>query len=230
MVNFKTTNMKNLYYLIAISLLTTGCDKLDNYDPPSAKLSGRVIDSENNELIENGAANNGTKIQLFEGNSVQPITTNSFPEGNFVNATLFPGFYKLVAIGAFKLAGDTIRLNIGENTTADIKVIPNLRLKAVIQSSDATSATVKVTYQKVATSQILSQLAVVWSTINNPNMSMVFEGGLKAESVASQNLTSGEKIFTLTELKPGVKYYIRAAGATNNAGNYFNYSTTIKMP
>lgn len=222
--------MKNLYYLILVFILTTGCDKIDNYDAPSAKLSGRVIDSETNELIENGAVNNGTRIQLFEGNAIQPITTNSFPDGHFVNAALFPGTYKLFAVGAFKIAGDTIRVNISENTTADIKVIPNLRLKVVIQSNDNATATIKVSYQKVAADQVLNRLAVVWSTIDNPNMSIFFGGGSKTENVASQNLVSGEKIFTITGLKPGTKYFIRAAGATNNSGNYFNYSTTIKTP
>lgn len=43
-----------------------------------------------------------------------------------------------------------------------------------------------------------------------------------------QNLTTIEKIFTITGLTAGTKYYIRAAGRTNAAGNYYNYSTTVK--
>lgn len=225
-----TMSMKNLYYLALVFILITGCSKIDNYDAPSVTLSGKVMDSETNEMIENGGVNNGTKIQVFEGNAKQPIITNSFPDGHFVNAALFPGTYKLFAVGAFKLAGDTLRINMSGDTNADIKVIPNLRLKATLQSSDNTTATVKVTYNKLATSQIMNQLAVVWSTIDNPNMFTFFGGASKMENVAAQNLVSGEMIFTITGLKSGTKYFIRAAGATNNSGNYYNYSTTIKTP
>ena len=46
-------------------------------------------------------------------------------------------------------------------------------------------------------------------------------------NVTSQNLTTGEMIFTLTNLIAGTKYYIRAAGFTDAPWNYYNYSTTI---
>lgn len=221
--------MKNLY-LIFILVSIMGCYKVDNYDAPSAALTGKVVDNETNEMIENGGVNNGTKIQIFEGNSIQPILTNSFPDGHFVNAALFPGNYKLFAVGAFKLVGDTMNITISQNTTVDIKVVPNLRLKATLQESTGTTATVNVEYNKVASDQILNQLAVVWSTIDNPNIFTFFGGGQKSVNVASQNLTTGELSFTITGLTGGTKYYIRAAGTTNNSGNYYNYSTTIKTP
>lgn len=218
--------MKNIIYLLMILLSIAGCS-IDNYDEPNATLSGKVIDNETSEMIQNGGVNSGTVIQIFEGNSKQPILSNSYPDGHFVNAALFPGNYRIFAVGAFKMVQDTMRLEITKNTEVEIKVLPNVRLKATLQSSDASSATVKVEYTKVHAEQTLNQLCVVWSTIDNPNMYTFFGGGQKTETVTSLDLTSGEMTFTITGLASGKKYYIRAAGRTNAAGNYYNYSTSI---
>src|SRR5450759_1031718 len=149
--------MKNIIYLLLIIMSIASCS-IDNYDAPSATLSGKVLDNVTNDMIENGGVNSGTIIQIFEGNSKQPILSQSFPDGHFVNAALFPGNYKLFAVGAFKMVGDTMRITISSNTEADIKVLPNLRLKATLQSLVGTTATVKVEYSKVYADQTLQQL------------------------------------------------------------------------
>lgn len=200
---------------------------IDNYEAPSVTLSGKLTDNVTNDMIENGGVNGGTVIQIYEGKSKQPILTKSFPDGHFVNAAMFPGDYKLFAVGAFKLAEDTTRVTVISDTEVEIKVLPNVRLKATLQSYDGTTATVKVEYSKVHDAQVLNQLAVVWSTIINPNLFTYAGGGQKTETVTSQNLTTGEKIFTITGLKANTKYYIRAGGRTNAPGSYYNYSSTI---
>lgn len=219
-------NMKNIFYLLLIIMSVASCS-IDNYDAPNARLSGKVVDNVTNEMVENGGANSGTIIQIFEGNSKQPILSKSFPDGHFENAALFPGEYKLFAAGAFKIVGDTARISITSNTEVEIKVLPNVRLKATLQSFVGTTATIKVEYSKVHADQVLNQLAIVWSTIDNPNLYTFFGGGQKTETVTSQNLTTGEKIFIITGLTAGTKYYIRAAGRTFAPGNYYNYSKTI---
>ena len=215
--------MKNILYLFLIAISISSC-KVDNFNPPSVTLSGKVIDNVTNDMIENGGVNSGTIIQLFENNSTQPILSNSFPDGHFVNAAVFTGNYKLVAVGAFKMAGDTIRTTISKNMEVDIKVLPNLRLKATLQNLNWTTATVKGEYSKV----FLNELAIVWSAIDNPNIYSNSEGGKIINNVTSQGLTTGEVVFTITGLTAGTRYYIRAAGRTNNLGKYYNYSTTIK--
>ena len=219
--------MKNIFYFFWVIIFAASC-KIDNYAPPNAMLSGKLIDNETNEAIENGGVNGGSVIQIYDGKSTQPILTNSYPDGHFVNNALFSGSYKIVAVGAFKMVGDTIRTAIAGNTAVDIKVLPNVRLKATLQDRNGTTATVKVEYSKVFDDQTLNQLAVVWSTIDNPNIFSSFEGGQKIETVSSQGLTSGEMTFTITGLTAGRKYYIRAVGLTSAPGNYYNYSTTIK--
>lgn len=219
--------MKKLFYLQLILLFAYACS-IDNYEAPNATLSGRVIDNVTNEMIENGGVNGGTVIHAFEGNSVQPIICNSFPDGSFVNAAFFSGNYKLVAVGAFKMATDTIRISVNGNTEVDIKVIPNVRLNASLLNREASTATIKVEYEKLHGDQTINQLCVVWSTIPNPNMFTFSGGGQKTENVASQGLSKGEIIFTITGLNVGQNYHIRAAALTNAAGSYYNYSKPIE--
>lgn len=222
--------IKNIYYSIFIILSVIGCNKIDNYDAPSATLTGKVVDDVTNETIQNAGVNSGTRIQLFEENSKQPIVSNSFPDGRFVNAALFPGNYKLYPLGAFRIVGDTVRLNISGVTAAEVRVLPNIRLKAAVQAITGTTGTIKVEYSKVHTSEVINQLGVVWSTIDNPNITTFFGGGQKMETVTSLNLTTGERTISITGLTAGTKYYIRAVGLTNNPGKYYNYSATIQTP
>lgn len=219
--------MKKLIYTAFLFLMLFGCS-IDNYESPNAVLSGKVIDNVTNEMVENGGANGGTVIHVFEGNSRQPIICNSFPDGHFVNAAFFSGNYKIIAIGAFKMVSDTIHVSVSDNKEVEIKVLPNVRLKASIVNREASSITVKVEYEKVHESQVLNELCVVWSTYPNPNMFTFSGGGQKIEKVSSQNLSSGEKIFVISGLDQGLNYYIRAAARTNAAGNYYNYSKPIQ--
>lgn len=224
--------MKTIYYsiFIILAVIGCGCNKLDNFDPPNATLSGAVVDHVTNEPVQNAGVNTGTSIQLFEGSNKQPIISNSFPDGRFVNAALFAGDYKLYVLGAFKIVGDTVRLKISGETTTEVRVLPNIRLKISDLTVTGTTGTVKITYEKVHSTEVINQLGVVWSTIDNPNITTFFGGGQKMETVTTLNLTSGERTISITGLVEGTKYYVRAVGLSNNTGKYYNYSATIKLP
>jgi hypothetical protein len=208
-------------------MLSFASCSVDNYEMPSATLSGNVMDNVTSELIENGGVNSGTIIQIFEGTAKQPILSNSFPDGHFTNAALFPGKYRLWAVGAFRMVQDTIAVTISGDTKIDIKVLPNVRLTATLVSFVGTTATVKVNYAKVHDNETLARLAVIWSKFNNPNTSVFAGGNIQEQNVSTEGLTSGERTFTITGLTAGAKYYFRAAARTNAPGNKYNYSTTI---
>lgn len=217
--------MKNIFFTLL--MLSFASCSIDNYDMPSATLSGQVSDNVTNDMIENGGVNSGTIIQIFEGTSKQPILSSSFPDGHFVNAALFPRQYRIWAVGPFKMVEDTIDITISGNSEINIKVLPNVRLRATLVSITGTIATVTVTYEKVQATESLTQLAIIWSQFNNPNMLTFAGGSTQVQSVSSEGLTSGERTFTITGLTANTKYYLRAAGRTNAPGNYYNYSKTI---
>ena len=217
--------MKNVIYALLI-LSFTSCS-IDNYDMPNAKISGTVMDNLTGDMVENGGVNSGTLIQIFEGDSKQPILSQSFPDGHFVNAALFTGHYRLWAVGAFKMVEDTIDIAISSDTKVDIKVLPNVRLSASLDSFDGTTAVVKIKYEKVNKDETLDRLGIIWSNFNNPNTSVFAGGNFQEQNVSSEELTSGDRIFTTTGLTAGKKYDFRAAARTDVAGNYYNYSPTF---
>jgi hypothetical protein len=136
----------------------------------------------------------------------------------------------LCAEGPFKMVTNhPTTLEIRNNAEIEIKVVPNVRLKASLLSKSDTTAVVKVSYEKVAVDQKLTQLALVWSTVTNPNLFTFSGGDVITKDVQSLNLVSGEEEFTINGLKPNTVYYIRGGASTNASGNYYNYSTQFEL-
>jgi hypothetical protein len=136
-----------------------------------------------------------------------------------------------VAEGPFqRLATDTPSITVNANAAIDIKVTPNVRLTpSILSQPGATTAIIKVTYEKVPVNQTLVKLGLVWSNVTNPNIFTFTGGKIIMKDVQSMNLTSGYLEFTITGLNAGTKYYVRASAATNAPGNYYNYSTQIVL-
>lgn len=220
----KITAMKNLLYLVFLVTIT-GCS-IDNYDMPSATVKGKIVDAETNELVASGGTNGGTIVRFYENNSTQPLLYRTLPDGNFVNEAVFPGNYSYTAEGPFRPV-DPQSVTVGGTTEIEIPVVPYLRLKATVLSVSANTAEVKVEYHKLKDEDVFTGLGLVYSTYPNPNTFTSVGGAVMIEDVSGQDLTSGEKIFTIPDLMPGKKYYFRAAGLVVNPGNYYNYSSQV---
>jgi len=220
--------MKNILCFLLILLSFNGC-KIDNYAEPDLTVSGRIIDSETNTLIESGGSNGGAIVKFYQGSSAQALLFKTLPDGSFTNSRVFAGSYRYVAEGPFQIATDTPSIVIKASTAIDIKTIPNVRLKASVVSHTDTTAVIKVEYEKVPAGQKLVRLGVVWSNVIHPNVFTFTGGNIITENVQSLNLTTGEREFTISKLKSNTKYYIRASALTNAPGNYYNYSTQIEL-
>lgn len=229
MVIIKPTKMKVIIYFLVGTLLLTGCS-IDNYEGPTLTLSGQIIDAGNNQLVESGGVNAGTIVKLYENNSTQPLLYKTFPEGNFINRAVFPGNYTYTAEGPFRLSStNPLSVVITSNTEIQIRVIPYLRLKASVVEVTGTTAKIKIEYEKVNNEDVLANLALIHSTFPNPNTFSSVGGAVMMENVEANNLTSGEKIYTISGLKQGTKYYIRAGGNVINPGNFYNYSSQLEI-
>lgn len=212
-----------------LSLLLLGSCEVDNFDKPQLILKGRIVDSQTNKLVESGGINAGTVVRLFEGNSTQPLVYNTMPDGTFINSKVFPGSYTYTAQGPFKLLStDPQPLRIDQDAELEIKVVPHVRLAAPEVQLNGTTATVKVKFEKV-TEQKLVQMALVWSKFPHPNISTSGSGAIKLENVEAENLTTGERVYTITGLAPKTKYYLRSGARTANPGNYYNYSSQVEL-
>lgn len=228
MVILKKIKMKyTLFFLTALFFLS--CE-IDNYEAPQLTLTGKIVDSQTNELVESGGVNAGTTVRLFEEGSSQPLIFNTLPEGTFTNSKVFGGNYTYIAEGPFEMAADGAQnLVMDKSKDIEIQVIPNVRVDIEVVEYTGSTATINLTYEKVAADQPLAQLAVIWSEFRNPNNFTFAKGGINLEKVKSLDLTSGEMSFTIEGLEPNTKYYIRGSARTDNPGNYYNYSSQLEL-
>ncbi|MGV3502869.1 MAG: hypothetical protein ACO1O1_04130 [Adhaeribacter sp.] len=214
---------------LCLSLLLLGSCDIDNFEEPKLTLQGRIVDSQTNKLVESGGINAGTVVRLFEGNSTQPLVYNTRPDGTFLNTRVFPGSYTYTAQGPFKLLStEPQSLKIDQDAELEIKVIPHVRLAQPEVQINGTTLTVKLKYEKV-TEQKLVQLALMWDRFPHPNISTSDNNEIRLENVEAENLTTGERVYTITGLKPKSKYYLRGGARTANPGNYYNYSSQVEV-
>src|SRR5690606_9907533 len=117
-------NRKILYRLLIIPVvLLAGCE-LDNYDPPSSPLTGRLVYNGQPVEIRQGM----NVLQLFqpsyENNNAIPIQVKQ--DGSF-SSMLFDGNYQLVRIagnGPWTHVPDTMEIEVRGATTVDIPITP----------------------------------------------------------------------------------------------------------
>lgn len=116
-------------------LLCTGlfsCQELDNYDPPSETLKGRVIDKETKTPIQTEMGDRGIRLRLLElswSDNPTPYFFTCMQDGTFNNTKIFKGNYNVVPQGAFvpliqrNGSGEVI---VDESQTVDIEGVTDL--------------------------------------------------------------------------------------------------------
>ena len=114
-----------LYATLICGLCSCG---LDNYDAPTASLSGAIIDKETKENVP-GQAQNGTKIRMYEFYndewSVQPNDSWVSQDGTFSNTAVFTGKYKILAEGPFETV-EPIEMEVSGSKQMNFEVTPFL--------------------------------------------------------------------------------------------------------
>lgn len=221
--------MKKLFYIYCLILSLAGC-KVDNYEGPNAAITGSIVDNETGELVASGGSVSGTVVRFYQDNATQPLNFTTFPDGTFRNKASFTGNYTFTAEGPFTLANTAPQsIDVKPVTEVNIPVIPNVRLKIEKVAAGGTTATYKVTYQKLNGDQDMTEIGISWATYKNPNRIVYAGGSNQVENITGQDLISGTREYELTGLKPGSTYYLRAFASTDNPGRYYNYSQQVAL-
>ncbi|MDF7811601.1 DUF3823 domain-containing protein [Hymenobacter sp. YC55] len=138
--------MKALFNLLLVgAFLLTGCE-LDNVDPPSSTLSGRVVYQDQPV----GVRSNGVQLELWQRGYqlFTKIPVYVGQDGTF-SATLFDGNYKLVRLrdsGPWVNSTDSIDVQVKGNTIVDVPVQPYfvVRNASFTKSGSVVNATCQV--------------------------------------------------------------------------------------
>ena len=141
----------------------SGCEK-DNYDAPSAKVTGQIMYQGKPVQVANG------RIQLelwqtgFNRPTKIPVYTNQ--EGNF-SADVFNGTYKMVllrGVGPWVPNSDTITVNLNGSANVDVPVTPYYIINNPQITKGSTSVTGTATIQNVANSNKIEYMAIYLSS------------------------------------------------------------------
>ncbi|WP_316828113.1 DUF3823 domain-containing protein [Pedobacter miscanthi] len=127
-INYKTAIL--IASIFGIALLISSCTKLDNYDPPSAKLSGHLVYK--GETL--GVEYNAVPYQIYQDGfgKTGPISATFAPDGSY-STLLFDGNYKLLIPnnqGPFRWRftptgnPDTLAIAIKGDQVLDLEVTP----------------------------------------------------------------------------------------------------------
>lgn len=124
-------NIQILIFLLCGAFCFNSCE-LDNYDEPTASLSGAIIDSETGELVQ-GDIISGTLIELIEQGYENPPIQHLVVkvDGTYRNDLIFENTYKVLPLtrGNFVPQTDTILMEIKGETVHNFQVQPYIRIK-----------------------------------------------------------------------------------------------------
>ena len=221
------TIIKYLFFSCVFSTLLYSC-KLDNYDYPDASISGRIIDSETNELVQSDLIN-GTTIKLIEHgyDPVSPQYLRVKSDGTYANTLLFSNTYTVQPDSRNFLQLDEQEIKIDNNTKLDFVVTPYLRIKDVSFVKDGNTIIVTFSIQQNTPDAVrkIGLYAHSESIVGEP-----------VRLVASERIinrpVNSEEVFKLainlaknsTFFKPNKSYYFRVGAVTSVPGIKFNYA------
>ncbi|RAJ02404.1 uncharacterized protein DUF3823 [Chitinophaga skermanii] len=225
--------MKKLQHIFLAGLVAFGmmaCEK-DNYDGPTAGLSGRFIDAETKQLVEQDIIR-GTTIELLEHGYANPspqylIVKN---DGSYANTMLFANTYTVRPVRGNFVSVEAQEVVIKGQTTLDFTVTPYIRF---------TDVTIKKEGNKILASFKLKQ-----SVINNVKKIGLyahsdFRVGEPMRLVAAERelnaVSNPNEVYTLeinltdnsNTLKAGRKYFFRIGALIDVGEAKLNYAPAV---
>lgn len=221
--------MKKIIFLglAFCGLLSIQSCSLDNYDEPSASLTGVLVDTQTSKSIP-CQYQNGARIRMYEfyndSWTKQPNDVYTKQDGSFTNNAVFPGKYKVIAEGAF-ITPDTIEIDLSKTAALEIKATPYLRISS---SATLSGVNINMTANVETTSANRTIKTVEFYCARTPYVDKnTYEKKITVSNINSLENVNYSKMFE--SLTKGNTYYVRVGALGENSGNYFNYSEIIEL-
>ena len=238
--------MKHIFYLLTIIACLASCMKIDNFDAPEAKVSGRIIDKTTgqNMLFDQ----NDTKIRIWERSyslKPEPQDLAVKADGTYKNTKLFAGTYNMLPYnGAYWPCDTTFYVPIGrKGTVQDFYVTPYLHLldfKYELKGLELTMSCmlhapivenmpqVQEIRPFLNTNQhcgYANHLGYYWSDDYKVRIMKDWS------AICNKSLPNyGKDTYSITvPVKAGYTYWCRLGAKVNNAFENYNYTETVKI-
>ncbi len=227
-------NKVNILCLIMGLFLFYSCE-IDNYDPPTMTLEGKIVDEVTGENLYTSQPN-GIKVRLLEEGFAVPTPFDfwAMTDGTFKNTKLFAAKYKVLVLeGAFEDASvETLDVDLTKsNQVVEFKVMPFIRIKDV--SITVSGTTAKAAYKLERTTSAKLPKSSLLLVYNSVHLHITTQGVKKSTVTDLSKITAVDlaaKTFEneITALTPG-KYYARVAVLTDNPIGRYSYSPIVEI-
>lgn len=215
------------------------CMEVDNFDAPSAKISGRLIDATTGEpmLLDNGT----THIRIWERSYSLNPTPQSLAvkeDGTYNNERLFAGTYDMLPYdGAFWPCDTVFNVPIGKKgTVQDFEVVPYLHVIDFTMELNGTDLTLSCRLQAPVTEN-LPQIMVIrpFLSLNKHcgagnHLDYYFTDTYRLNIRKLWNRIgdadgNSDQVFSVTvPVKSGYTYWCRMGAQLNDTFSSWNYS------
>jgi len=209
--------------------------EIDNYDPPTMTLEGKIVDEVTGENLYTSQPN-GIKVRLLEEGFAVPTPFDfwAMTDGTFKNTKLFAAKYKVLVLeGAFEDASvETLDVDLTKsNQVVEFKVMPFIRIKDV--SITVSGTTAKAAYKLERTTSAKLPKSSLLLVYNSVHLHITTQGVKKSTVTDLSKITAVDlaaKTFEneITALTPG-KYYARVAVLTDNPIGRYSYSPIVEI-
>lgn len=218
--------------IVAAGLASCELTKLDNYEAPDAELSGRFIDWETGELVQQDIIR-GTEVELKE-HGYDPVAIqrlNAKPDGTYQDKMLFAGTYTIEPVRGNFLPVEPDSILIEGETVHDFVVTPYLRIldANIVKEGSKIIATFRI-------QQNVSNNITRIGLYGHPNPI----AGQPIRTVATERpinaVVGPNKVFTLEidiaandALEEGNQYFFRVGALIDVPQAKFNYAPAVRL-
>ena len=225
--------MKKTYIYIVSGMLAFSACKLDNLEQPAAGLSGKFIDAQTNELVQQDIIR-GTQIELKE-HGYDPVSSQFLvvkTDGTYENSMLFANTYTIQPVRGNFINIEPQEFKISPGSTLDFKVVPYIRIREanITKTGNKVIATFKLQQNIISNVKKIGLYAHVDSRVGEPMRQAAAERELNAVTDANQvytleiDLPSNSSV-----LKPGNQYYFRIGALIDASEAKLNYAPAVRI-
>ncbi|RVU02905.1 DUF3823 domain-containing protein [Mucilaginibacter limnophilus] len=223
--------MNKLKYIFYIAVIALASCKLDNYEKPTGSLSGKFIDEETGELVQQEISL-GTMVELRE-HGYNPVTPQNIivqPDGTYKNTQLFQAKYSVVPTKGNFMPIDTQVVDVKSSTELDFKVTPFLRIKDINITKQNGKVVAKFKVEQVYTG---APILAIGLFANKFPMAGRYSALVFTETIyppSSQEYTMELDIAGNSSiLKAGQPYYFRIGAIIDVPEAKYNYTTAVRI-
>ncbi len=225
--------MKNTILIVSVlSLLFFSCE-LDNYDGPTAGISGSFIDSQTGALVEQDLIN-GSVISLAE-HGYDPVGIQYLAiknDGTYQNSLLFENTYTVQPVRGNFYPVDPQEVAIGPNTILDFTVTPYLRIENPAITYENGKVTASFSIDQTGSSNVLrvGLFAHPNSVVGHPVQLFSVEEDLNRDVARNEVFTLEIDISgNSTVFDRADDFFFRIGAISNAAEAKYNYAPATRI-